>query len=112
MNIAVNLVNIVNIENATAHPQPLPKGGESMRRDCYHKGCLVLSGMLFGIVGNAAFSMSQWVGLFVPTVGTICPNGWDSHWKYPSAQVATGGKNDKTSIFIESKFKTIEKYVK
>ena len=31
--------------------------------------------------------------------------------EYPAAQVATGEKNDKT-IIIESKFKTIEQYVK
>ena len=32
--------------------------------------------------------------------------------EYPAVQVATGEKNDKTTIIIESKFKTIGQYVK
>ena len=36
-------------------PTPTPKGGECHAVD-------LLSGMLFGTVGNAAFCLSQWVG--------------------------------------------------
>ncbi len=32
--------------------------------------------------------------------------------EYPAIQIATGGRNDKTTVIIESKFKTIENYVK
>ena len=32
--------------------------------------------------------------------------------EYPAIQIATGGKNDKTTVIIEAKFKTIENYVK
>ena len=32
--------------------------------------------------------------------------------EYPAIQIATGGKNDKTTVIIESQFKTIENYVK
>jgi hypothetical protein len=89
VNIAVNIVNIVNIE--WPHPQPLPRregspcGGTAIEEYWYWREyCLVLSGILFGTIGNAAFSMSQRVGRFVPTGGTICPNGWDNHEVYCS----------------------------
>ena len=82
MNIAVNIVNIEKARQPLPssptkrggrnHPQPLPRReGSAMRWNCCRECCLVLSGMLLGTVGNAAFYLSQRVGLFVPMGGTI-----------------------------------------
>ena len=64
------------------HPGPPPKGGETMWRNCCGECCLVLSGMLFGIVGDVVWCCRECCFLYVPTGGTISPNGWDYRWEY------------------------------
>jgi len=64
VNIAVN---IVNIERSQQQPTPNPsqREGSAIRKT------------ILRTVRDASFHLSQWVGLFVPTAGTVCPNGWD-----------------------------------
>ena len=76
VNIAVNIVNIVNIE--WPHPQPLPRregspcGGTAIEEYWYWREyCLVLSGMLLSACPNGWDDLSQRVGRFVPMGGTI-----------------------------------------
>ena len=102
MNIAVNIVNIEKARQPLPssptkrggrnHPQPLPRReGSAMRWNCCRECCLVLSGMLLGTVGNAAFCMSHPLGQFVPMGGTTIGNASFplSQWLGTSHRVRT-----------------------
>ena len=71
-------------------------------REC----CLVLSGMLLSVCPNGWDCLSQWVGLFVPTGGTICPNGWDylSQWVGLSRSILFCTSFNITSLLIPRPF--------
>ena len=64
---------------------------------------------LFIISGCNGAGINNLFNLFMNEVDywTIYDNS-----EYPAIQIATGGKNDKTTVIIESQFKTIENYVK
>ena len=96
MNIAVNIVNIVNIE--WPHPNPSPVGRGVHAAELLSRN--------IGTGGNTVWYYRECCFQHVPTGGTICPNGWDdlSQWVGQSRSILFCASFDIISFLIPRPF--------